>query len=415
MPIVYNDPEPNYGPSGTEAFFTALMQGFGQSMEKGIDRGYERGRESARFQREQEAADRALVRQKELAKYGRELTAEDRKFEQDLQTQRQDLDNKKYALEQQRLDLATISDAKQREFAERQLRMQEAQWSAEEQDFKNKLEDRKAEAPLREAMRKLELKKTELQSEALDKTGRSRIARDILSLESEIEDLNSKTAGRSALSKLRKLEAENPYLKDYQLRTLTKGRLPAQYDQQGINAVMDQYNSYKSQLPMEVQVQLDEEFTKFLRNKASSAELEAYQRTQQRDVNDRALWARQAQEIAAGKRSAGFTPYTVPGLDDINAFYQQKFDELARDASDMTREQFDARRNELNDGMMKAIQQRMATTVGQGNRGPGTGIGPTPLFGQQPLYPATYGQPMLPKVSDQQAQSALDFINSIGN
>ena len=160
---------------------------------------------------------------------------------------------------------------------------------------------------------------------------------------------------------------------------------------------------------MEMQAQLDEEFNKFLRNKASAAELEAYQRTQQQDVNERALWARQAQEIAAGKRSAGFTPYQVPGLDDINAFYEQKFNDLAKDASDMTREQFDARRKELNDGMMKAIQQRMSTTVGQPNRGPGTGTGPLTPVGQQ-FQP--YGQPLTPRVSDQQAQSALEYLRN---
>jgi len=409
MPIVYNDPEPNYGPSGTEAFFTALMQGFGQAMERGIDRGYERGRESARFQREQQAADAALGREKELAKYGRELTEDDRKFVRDLQTKEQTLNEQRVQIDKDRAELAKTANDKQFGFAERELNMKEARWLAEKQDLINRQEDWKAEGPLREATRKLEQKKAELQSEALDRTGKSRITRDILSLKYEIDDLNSKAAGRSVMGKLRKLEADNPGLKDYQLQVLTEGRVPGPYDPQGINAVMDQYNSYKEQLPMEEQALLDEEFNRFLRNKASAAELEAYQRTQQQAVNERALWARQAQEIATGKRSAGFTPYTVPGLDDINAFYEQKFNELAKDASDMTREQFDARRKELNDGMMKAIQQRMSTTVTNPNRGPGTGIGPTTPFGQQ-FQP--YGQPLTPRVSDQQAQSALEYLRN---
>jgi hypothetical protein len=370
-------------------------------MERGIERGYERGREDVRYQREQEAADKAANRQKDIAKFEYELGGDARRFQQELAARRAKLDEDEFAVRK-------LTNESQRQEAEARLRAAEAAWRRDATEFENRQQDRKSEEPLRQAQQQLATLQAQQAIRVTGRTANDALKAQILETQRKISELESGRRGRKDLETLRKLEADNPYLKDYQVRTLSRGRLPEKYDQQGINKTLDEYNSIKAMLPPELQSQLDDEFVAYLKKKAGASELAAFQRKEQQDINDRALWNLESQDIV--KNGVGFSPLALPGIDDINAAFAQEYKNLQLDAPRMTRQEFMARRDELGKQFMDTVNRRMSTTI-------------TPRIGNQGFQLPfgnqfqPYGGPALPQnmgPSDQAAQQALQYINSIG-
>lgn len=367
MPIVFNDPEPKYGQSNTDAFFTALLQGLDRNLTAGINRGYDEGIEEKRYQRDraarQEDINRDIEARKEYETW-RSGTPEGQANLAAMQGQN--------ALNEQRRKIYEAEETRKQAMFPGQ---QNAQSLANEALF-YEIEGRKLQG---------ELDKLELaQAKGIFDT---QSAAQQSELETKIEQNNALKANlarkendRKLYGDVRSLQAQNPWLFGALERYGEKGINP-RWDTNGkINAVLSQYRNIRSQLSPEMAGILDEEFTQFLDRKFTedTRTREAQERVRMQEEEDQ--WKKEAFSYASGERLiSDFEPFGEAGK-SLAKLYNSQLRMLEKDAPNMSRKDFIKRQAELHDSYVKqaaqlqeaifrASQPRFGSSLGQNNFG----------------------------------------------